>query len=87
MCLCCQPPDEEADSINLSQKVPLAPQQGAATALVPAQRRQAAAGEEEEAPEENDGLPEWSERVASGILTGLGSHNLLNLDQPEPTRR
>ncbi|CAL8333713.1 unnamed protein product [Boreogadus saida] len=69
-----QPPDEAADSINLSQKVPLAPppQQGAAaaSALVPARPRQAATGEEEEDPEENDGLPEWSERVASGILTG-----------------
>ncbi|XP_059930996.1 spartin b isoform X1 [Gadus macrocephalus] len=63
-----QPPDEAADSINLSQKVPLAPQQGATSALVPARPRQAATGEED--PEENDGLPEWSERVASGILTG-----------------
>ncbi|CAL8349190.1 unnamed protein product [Arctogadus glacialis] len=65
-----QPPDEAADSINLSQKVPLAPQQGAAaSALVPARPREAATGEEGD-PEENDGLPEWSERVASGILTG-----------------
>ncbi|XP_030237355.1 spartin b isoform X2 [Gadus morhua] len=63
-----QPPDEAADSINLSQKVPLAPQQGATSALVPARPRQAATGEED--PEESDGLPEWSERVASGILTG-----------------
>lgn len=50
-----QAPNEAADSINLSQKVSLAPL------------------EEEEDPaarEEEKNLPEWSEKVASGILTG-----------------
>ncbi|XP_064840759.1 spartin-like isoform X2 [Oncorhynchus masou masou] len=51
-----QAPNEAADSINLSQKVSIAPL------------------EEEEAPaaaeEEEKNLPEWSEKVASGILTG-----------------
>lgn len=51
-----QAPDEAADSVNLSQKVPLAPQEEAAAAS-------AEAGED--AP-----LPEWSGKVASGILTG-----------------
>ncbi|XP_029923132.1 spartin b isoform X2 [Myripristis murdjan] len=49
-----QAPDEAADTINLSQKVPIAPP-------------------EEEAPaaaEEDKSLPEWSEKVAHGILTG-----------------
>ncbi|CAB1348851.1 unnamed protein product [Coregonus sp. 'balchen'] len=50
-------PDEAADSINLSQKVSIAP---------PEEEEAPAAGEEEE--EKN--LPEWSEKVASGILTG-----------------
>ncbi|KAK6295848.1 hypothetical protein J4Q44_G00335610 [Coregonus suidteri] len=52
-----QAPDEAADSINLSQKVSIAP---------PEEEEAPAAGEEEE--EKN--LPEWSEKVASGILTG-----------------
>uniref|UniRef100_A0A8C6SJD5 Spartin n=1 Tax=Neogobius melanostomus TaxID=47308 RepID=A0A8C6SJD5_9GOBI len=43
-----QTPDEEADSINLSQKVPIA---------VPQE------------PEDKT-LPEWSEKVAHGIITG-----------------
>ncbi|XP_060929045.1 spartin b isoform X2 [Limanda limanda] len=49
-----QDPDEAADAINLSQKVPI---------VTP----------EETAPAETDEekpLPEWSEKVASGILTG-----------------
>ncbi|CAL8363961.1 unnamed protein product [Merluccius merluccius] len=68
-----QPPDEEADSINLSQKVPLASQQGASSASARAQGPKASAGEEVEEEQEEDnvnGLPEWSEKVASGILTG-----------------
>lgn len=49
-----QAPDEEADTINLSQKVPIAPPEEAAPA----------------AAEEDKSLPEWSEKVAHGILTG-----------------
>lgn len=52
-----QAPNEAADSINLSQKVSIAPLE---------EEEVPAAGEEEE--EKN--LPEWSEKVASGILTG-----------------
>ncbi|XP_029964064.1 spartin b isoform X1 [Salarias fasciatus] len=58
-----QVPDEAADSINLSQKVSIAAPEPPAAA--------AGGGEEEE--EESEGekpLPEWSEKVASGILTG-----------------
>lgn len=54
MCLYYQAPDEAADSINLSQKVSIVPT-------------------EEDAPaetEEDKTLPEWSEKVANGILTG-----------------
>ena len=54
MCLYHQDPDEAADAINLSQKVPI---------VTP--EEDAPAEEEEEKP-----LPEWSEKVASGILTG-----------------
>ncbi|XP_070982990.1 spartin-like isoform X6 [Oncorhynchus clarkii lewisi] len=50
-----QAPNEAADSINLSQKVSLAPLE---------EEEDPAAGEEEK------NLPEWSEKVASGILTG-----------------
>uniref|UniRef100_A0A673CC89 Spartin n=1 Tax=Sphaeramia orbicularis TaxID=375764 RepID=A0A673CC89_9TELE len=57
-----QAPDEAADTINLSQKVPIAPAEG--TAPTPS-------GEaSEEGAEEDKTLPEWSEKVASGILTG-----------------
>ncbi|XP_035010322.1 spartin b isoform X2 [Hippoglossus stenolepis] len=49
-----QDPDEAADAINLSQKVPI---------VTPEET--APADTEEEKP-----LPEWSEKVASGILTG-----------------
>ncbi|XP_056297247.1 spartin b [Pseudoliparis swirei] len=49
-----QAPAETADAISLSQKVPIAPPE--ATALT--------------ATEEEKPLPEWSEKVASGILTG-----------------
>ena len=54
MCLYDQAPDEAADTINLSQKVSIATP-------------------EENAPieaEEDKNLPEWSEKVANGILTG-----------------
>jgi len=54
MCLHDQAPAETADAISLSQKVPIAPPE--ATALT--------------ATEEEKPLPEWSEKVASGILTG-----------------
>ncbi|XP_062328276.1 spartin b isoform X2 [Osmerus eperlanus] len=47
-----QDPDEAADSINLSQKVPIVPP------------------EEAPATEDEKPLPEWSEKVAHGILTG-----------------
>ncbi|XP_037631749.1 spartin b isoform X1 [Sebastes umbrosus] len=49
-----QPPDEAADSINLSQKV----------SIVTPEETEPTATDEEKA------LPEWSEKVASGILTG-----------------
>ncbi|KAJ3591384.1 hypothetical protein NHX12_009329 [Muraenolepis orangiensis] len=88
-----QPPDEAADSINLSKKVPLSPQQGASASVVPlspqqgasasvvplspqqgasasvvpAQEQQALAGDN---VEDETVLPEWSEKMASGILTG-----------------
>ncbi|KAL0973089.1 hypothetical protein UPYG_G00198810 [Umbra pygmaea] len=50
-----QAPNAVADSINLSQKVPIPPPEEEAPA----------SGEEDE-----KNLPEWSEKVASGILTG-----------------
>ncbi|XP_039987044.1 spartin b isoform X2 [Xiphias gladius] len=49
-----QAPDEAADTINLSQKVSIATPEETAPA----------------ATEEDKALPEWSEKVASGILTG-----------------
>ncbi|XP_073340406.1 spartin b isoform X2 [Pagrus major] len=49
-----QAPDEAAETVNLSQKVPIATPEEAAPA----------------ATEEDKPLPEWSEKVASGILTG-----------------
>ncbi|XP_062241410.1 spartin b isoform X1 [Platichthys flesus] len=49
-----QDPDEAAEAINLSQKVPIVTPEE----IAPAE-------EEEDKP-----LPEWSEKVASGILTG-----------------
>lgn len=52
-----QAPDEAADSINLSQKVSIVPTEETAPATTEE-------GEEEKA------LPEWSEKVANGILTG-----------------
>lgn len=60
-----QVPDEAADSVNLSQKVSIA---------APEEReRERAPAADETAPaesEEEKSLPEWSEKVASGILTG-----------------
>ncbi|XP_010868690.2 spartin isoform X1 [Esox lucius] len=50
-----QAPDGTADNINLSQKVPIAP---------PEEEAPAAGAEDEK------NLPEWSEKVAGGILTG-----------------
>ncbi|XP_070762069.1 spartin b isoform X2 [Enoplosus armatus] len=49
-----QAPDEAADTINLSQKVAIATPEETAPAET----------------EEDKALPEWSEKVASGILTG-----------------
>ncbi|XP_075956365.1 spartin b [Anarhichas minor] len=57
-----QAPDEAADTINLSQKVSIAAPEETAPAVT-----------EETAPavtEEEKVLPEWSEKVAGGILTG-----------------
>lgn len=54
-----QSPDEASDSINLSQKV----------SIVPAQPSETAESEEGQA-EEDKTLPEWSEKVAHGIITG-----------------
>ena len=59
MCLYDQVPDEAEDNINLSQKV----------SIVPTEETVPAATQEEE-EEEDKALPEWSEKVASGILTG-----------------
>lgn len=56
MCLNSQAPDEAEEEINLSQKVPIA---------TPEETAPEAAEKEEEKV-----LPEWSEKVASGILTG-----------------
>lgn len=72
-----QAPNEAADSINLRQKVSIAPLE---------EEEVPAAGEEEE--EKN--LPEWSEKVASGILTGQTqgpNPNNANLNQWHPNPR
>lgn len=59
MCLYHQAPDEAAESVNLSQSVSIAtPEKTVAEEMVP------------EETEEQKNLPEWSEKVASGILTG-----------------
>lgn len=59
MCLYHQAPDEAAESVNLSQSVSIAtPEKTVAEETVP------------EETEEQKNLPEWSEKVASGILTG-----------------
>lgn len=57
MCLYDQAPDEAAETVNLSQKVSISTPEETAEA--------AAAAAEEDKP-----LPEWSEKVANGILTG-----------------
>ncbi|XP_072248230.1 spartin b isoform X2 [Leuresthes tenuis] len=54
-----QAPDEAADAINLSQKVSIA----APEETTPEETTSAAT-------EEEKSLPEWSEKVANGILTG-----------------
>ncbi|XP_034063050.1 spartin b isoform X3 [Gymnodraco acuticeps] len=54
-----QAPEEAAETINLSQKVSIATPQETATGVT-----------EEDENEEGKPLPEWSEKVASGILTG-----------------
>lgn len=54
MCLYDQAPDEAAETVNLSQKVSIATPEETAPV-----------GTEEDKP-----LPEWSEKVANGILTG-----------------
>lgn len=61
MCVFGQASDETADTINLSQKVSIAS---------PAPAPEAAAEAAPEATEEEKALPEWSEKVANGILTG-----------------
>lgn len=61
MCLNGQVPDEAADSINLSQKVSIVPTEETAPAVTEEQQQQ---------DEEDKNLPEWSEKVANGILTG-----------------
>lgn len=59
MCLYLQAPDEAAESINLSQSVSVTtPEETVPEETVP------------EETEEEKNLPEWSEKVASGILTG-----------------
>lgn len=66
MCVCCQAPDEAAETVNLSQTVSLtAPEEEAEEAATAA-----------EGSEEDKNLPEWSEKVASGILTGRAKHVL-----------
>ncbi|CAN9511005.1 unnamed protein product [Ophioblennius macclurei] len=62
-----QAPDEAADSINLSQKVPIVAPEPAPGAAAAAGGEGAAAEAESE---EEKSLPEWSEKVANGILTG-----------------
>ncbi|XP_033833151.1 spartin-like isoform X2 [Periophthalmus magnuspinnatus] len=60
-----QAPDESADSINLSQKVSLvAPQVTAETGAAEEEKEEEGEGEEVKT------LPEWSEKVAHGIITG-----------------
>lgn len=54
MCLYDQAPDEAAETLNLSEKVSIATPEEAAPAET----------------EDDKPLPEWSEKVASGILTG-----------------
>lgn len=63
MCLYDQAPDEAAESVNLSQKVSIATP--VEPAPVETEEGAAPAETEEEKP-----LPEWSEKVANGILTG-----------------
>lgn len=73
MCLYYQPPDETAETVNLSQKVSIA---------TPEETPQEETPQEEtpqEETEEEKPLPEWSEKVASGILTGKAKQLL----QPE----
>lgn len=55
MCVFGQAPDEAADTVNLSQKVSI---------VTPEEPEPPAAAEEDKT------LPEWSEKVANGILTG-----------------
>ena len=59
MCLYEQAPKEAAETINLSQKVSIATPQETARGVT-----------EEDENDEEKALPEWSEKVASGILTG-----------------
>ncbi|XP_018620430.1 spartin b isoform X2 [Scleropages formosus] len=60
-----QAPDEAADSMNLSQKVPLVPPEGVPPKVPTVPPEVVPSEEEDEKP-----LPEWSEKVAQGILTG-----------------
>lgn len=63
MCVFGQAADEAADSVNLSQKVSIA---------APEERERPPGADEAASAEteEEKTLPEWSEKVASGILTG-----------------
>lgn len=63
MCLYDQAPDEAAQSVNLSQKVSITTPAEPA----PVETEEGAAPVE---AEEDKPLPEWSEKVANGILTG-----------------
>ena len=69
MCLFNQDPDESAETINLSQKVPIAPTEGTVAVA------EAEVEAEAEATDEEITLPEWSEKVSSGILTGELTHH------------
>ncbi|KAL4647757.1 spartin-like isoform X1 [Arapaima gigas] len=62
-----QAPDEAADTMNLTQKVPLAPPEAIPPKVPVVPPEVVPSGEEEQ---EEKPLPEWSEKVAHGILTG-----------------
>nr|XP_046245581.1 spartin b isoform X2 [Scatophagus argus] len=59
-----QAPDEAAETVNLSQKVSIATPEETA----PKEEEEEEGGERQ--GEEDQPLPEWSEKVANGILTG-----------------
>ncbi|XP_070685820.1 spartin b isoform X2 [Pempheris klunzingeri] len=69
-----QAPDEAEETINLSQKVSIAtPEETAPEETAPAETAPAETAPAETTPaetEDDKALPEWSEKVANGILTG-----------------